>query len=89
MVIFINMKKIVKLTESDLTRIVKRVIRESADDGEIDMSNLPNEIKDFVFRYGNVSSNATDEEIMRDLYSLRGSEDRNVSRHAIRLTRRL
>ena len=83
------MKKIVKLTESDLTRIVKRVIRESADDGEIDMSNLPNEIKDFVFRYGNVSSNATDEEIMRDLYSLRGSEDRNVSRHAIRLTRRL
>jgi len=83
------MKRIIRLTESDLTRIVKRVIRESADDGEIDMSNLPNEIKDFVFRYGNVSSNATDEEIMDDLYSLRGSEDRNVSRHAVMLTRRL
>jgi len=83
------MKKIIRLTESDLTRLIKRVIKESADDGEIDMSNLPNEIKDFVFRYGNVSSNATDEEIMKDLYSLRGSEDRNVSRHAVRLTRRL
>jgi len=42
-----------------------------------------------VFRYGNVSSDATDEEIMDDLYSLRGSEDRNVSRQAVRLTRRL
>ena len=83
------MKKVIRLTERDITRLVRRVIRESADDGEIDMSNLPNEIKDFVFRYGNVSSNATDEEIMDDLYSLRGSEDRNISRHAIRLTRRL
>jgi len=84
-----SMKKIIRLTESDLTRLIKRVIKESADDGEIDMSNLPNEIKDFVFRYGNVSSDATDEEIMDDLYSLRGSEDRNISRHAVRLTRRL
>jgi len=58
-----SMKKIIRLTESDLTRLIKRVIKESADDGEIDMSNLPNEIKDFVFRYGNVSSDATDEEI--------------------------
>jgi len=84
-----SMKKIIRLTESDLTRLIKRVIKESADDGEIDMSNLPNEIKDFVFRYGNVSSDATDEEIMDDLYSLRGSEDRNISRQAVRLTRRL
>jgi len=84
-----SIKKIIRLTESDLTRLIKRVIKESADDGEIDMSNLPNEIKDFVFRYGNVSSDATDEEIMDDLYSLRGSEDRNISRQAIRLTRRL
>jgi hypothetical protein len=83
------MKKIIRLTESDLTRLIKRVIKESADDGEIDMSNLQDEIKDFVLRYGNVSSNATDEEIMSDLYSLRGSEDRNVSRHAVRLTRRV
>jgi hypothetical protein len=84
-----SMKKIIRLTESDLTRLIKRVIKESADDGEIDMSNLPNEIKDFVLRYGNVSSDATDEEIMDDLYSLRGSEDRNISRQAVRLTRRL
>jgi hypothetical protein len=83
------MKKIIRLTESDLARIVKRVIRESADDGEIDMEKLPEEIKNFVFRYGNVSSNATDEEIIGNLWSLRSSEDRNVSRHAIRLTRRL
>ena len=83
------MRRTVRLTESDLARIVKRVIRESADDGEIDMEKLPEEIKDFVFRYGNVSSDATDEEIMDDLYSLRGSEDRNISRQAVRLTRRL
>jgi hypothetical protein len=83
------MKKIIRLTERDLTRLVKRIIKESAEDGEIDMSNLQNEIKDFVFRYGNVSSKATDEEIMEELYSLRGSEDRNISRYAIMLTRRL
>jgi hypothetical protein len=53
------------------------------------MSKLPDEIKDFVFRYGNVSSDATDEEIMDDLYSLRRNEDRDISRQAIRLTRRL
>lgn len=84
-----SMKKIIRLTESDLTRLIKRVIKESEEFGDIDMSNLPNEIKDFVLRYGNVSSNATDEEIMDDLYSLRGSEDRNISRQAVRLTRRL
>ena len=83
------MRKIVRLTERDLSRIVRRVIRESVEDGEIDMSNLQKEIEDFVFRYGNVSGNATDEEIMDDLYSLRDSEDRNISRHAIMLTRRL
>ena len=83
------MRRTVRLTERDLTRIVRRVIRESAEDGEIDMSNLQKEIEDFVFRYGSVSGNATDEEIMYDLYSLRDSEDRNISRHAIMLTRRL
>jgi hypothetical protein len=157
------MKKIIRLTESDLTRIVKRVIKEnnapekyvfdvntgemvgthrygvgfvvnrtgermgyeshptSIPDGtkmkrsvegfddedfsslrnnrmsdlyeelgdEIDMSNLPYEIKDFVYRYGNVSNNATDEEIVSNLWRLRSSEDSDVSRHAIRLTRRL
>ena len=83
------MKRIIRLTESDLTKLIKRVIKESEDDGEIDMSNLSDEIKDFVFRYGSVSSNATDEKIMDDLYNLRGSEDRNISRHAIRLSRRV
>ena len=83
------MGRTVRLTEQDLARIVRRVIRESAEDGEIDMSNLQKEIEDFVFRYGSVSGNATDEEIMDDLYSLRDSEDRNISRHAIMLTRRL
>ena len=157
------MKKIIKLTESDLARIVRRVIKEnnspekyvfdvntgemvgthrygvgfvvnrtgermgyeshptSIPDGtkmkrnvegfddedfsslrnnrmsdlyeelgdEIDMSNLPYEIKDFVLRYGNVSNNATDEEIVSNLWKLRSSEESDVSRQAIRLTRRL
>jgi hypothetical protein len=157
------MKKIIRLTESDLTRIVKRVIKEnnspekyvfdvntgemvgthrygvgfvvnrtgermgyeshptSIPDGtkmkrsvegfddedfsslrnnrmsdlyeelgdEIDMSNLQNEIKDFVYRYGDVSNNATDEEIVSNLWRLRSSEDSRVSRQAIMLTRRL
>ena len=154
------MKKIIRLTESDLTRIVKRVIKENNapekyvfdvntgemvgthrygvgfvvnrtgermgyeshptsipngtkmkrnnDDedfsslrnnrmsdlyeelgDEIDMSNLPYEIKDFVYRYGNVSNDATDEEIVSNLWRLRSSEDSGVSRQAIRLTRRL
>jgi hypothetical protein len=56
---------------------------------EIDMSNLPYEIKDFVYRYGDVSNNATDEEIVSNLWRLRSSEDSDVSRQAIRLTRRL
>ena len=83
------MARTVRLTEQDLALIVRRVIIESAEDGEIDMSNLQKEIEDFVFRYGSVSGKATDEEIMSDLYSLRDSEDRNISRHAIMLTRRL
>ena len=83
------MARKVRLTEQDLARIVRRVIRESAEDGEIDMSNLQKEIEDFVFRYGSVSGKATDEEIMDDLYSLARSEDSNISRYAKRLTRRL
>ena len=83
------MGRTVRLTEQDLARIVRRVIRESAEDGEIDMSNLQKEIEDFVFRYGSVSGNATDEEIMDDLYSLARSEDSNISSYAKRLTRRL
>ena len=83
------MKKVIRLTESELTRLIKRIIKESEEFGDIDMSNLQNEIKDFVLRYGNVSNNATDDEIMDDLYSLRRSEDSDISRQAIRLTRRL
>lgn len=83
------MKRTIRLTEKDLTRLIKRVIKESEEFGDIDMSNLPNEIKDFVFRYGSVSGKSTDKEIMDNLYSLRGSKDRDVRGHAIRLTRRL
>ena len=83
------MARTVRLTEQDLALIVRRVIRDSAEDGEIDMSNLQKEIEDFVFRYGSVSGKATDEEIMDDLYSLSRSEDSNISRYAKRLTRRL
>ena len=83
------MARIIRLTESDLTRLIKKVIRESAEDGEIDMSNLQKEIEDFVFRYGNVSGKATDEEIEGELYNLISSENRGISSYAKRLTRRL
>ena len=50
-----SMKKIIRLTERDLTRLIKRVIKESEEFGDIDMSNLPNEIKEppapFLFAY--------------------------------------
>ena len=83
------MKKIIRLTESDLTRIVKRVIRESADDGEIDMEKLPEEIKDFVFRYGNVSSNATDEEIIAEMNDMSISTDSRFKFDEKKLAKRL
>ena len=84
----VDTSKFRSLLESKLGD-AKPLIKESEEFGDIDMSNLQNEIKDFVLTYGNVSNNATDDEIIADLYSLRNSEDRDISRQAIRLTRRL
>ena len=51
------MKKIIKLTESDLTRIVKRVIKENKvdmgilDDIDDEVAELPNdEVEDYCLR---------------------------------------
>jgi hypothetical protein len=84
----VDTSKFRSLLESKLGD-AKPLIKESEEFGDIDMSNLQNEIKDFVYRYGDVSNNATDEEIVANLWRLRSSEDSDVSRQAIRLTRRL
>ena len=68
------MKKIVRLTESDLTRIVRRVIKESGE-----MSNLPSAMKavdSFLRERGGMLGARTPEEIMDDLKALQ---------HAIKL----
>jgi hypothetical protein len=41
------MKKIIKLTESDLTRIVKRVIKEEISEDKLNISNLINRLSDW------------------------------------------
>ena len=41
------MKKIIKLTESDLTRIVKRVIKEEISEDKLNISNLINHLSDW------------------------------------------
>jgi hypothetical protein len=41
------MKRIVRLTESDLTRLVNRVIKEQSQINEIDLSNISSKIKSF------------------------------------------
>ena len=56
------MKKIVKLTESDLARIVKRVIRENEEDTSMD-EYIDWDIKSMECegsRFGNMSSMGTD-----------------------------
>jgi hypothetical protein len=47
------MKKIVKLTESDLTRIVKRVINENYTPKSIDKKHLYKELNSFLENYYN------------------------------------
>jgi hypothetical protein len=41
------MKKIIKLTESDLTNIVKRVIKEEISEDKLNISNLINHLSDW------------------------------------------
>jgi len=41
------MRKIIRLTESDLTRLVNRVIKEQSQINEIDLSNISSKIKSF------------------------------------------
>jgi len=68
------MKRTVRLNERDLTRIVRRVIKESGE-----MSNLPSAMKavdSFLRERGGMLGARTPEEIMDDLKALQ---------HAIRL----
>jgi hypothetical protein len=66
------MKKVIRLTESDLVRIVKRVIRESEDDYDSEMSR-----KDNRFQYNKSGLERTIKRIDRveKIIKLLGDED--------------
>ena len=71
-VIFINMKRIIRLTESDLARIVRRVIREDITITDVDFPfpDDPNELNKFhveeIFKVANSADEAT--EMIEDHY---------------------
>jgi hypothetical protein len=69
------MKKIVKLTESDLTRIVKRVIKENEGDN---MISIPKNFKGVRMELGKIS---TPEEIMSE-YNYRVGEARQLASYS-------
>ena len=66
------MKKVVKLTERDLSRIVKRVIRENGERQNLpDLAGAMRTVDSFLReRGGTLGSKRTPEEIMDDLKSL-------------------
>jgi hypothetical protein len=73
MVIFIikkNMKKIIRLTESDLTRIIKRVINEQSNVGGSIFSNVTNLIKT-----ANVGNWWNKSAILTELKKIKSCED--------------
>jgi hypothetical protein len=86
------MKKVIRLTESELTRLIKRIIKENEDD--IDMSNYSNDdrlkgLKDQIITYlndnGVYPNEESDDDILDELYSLYSQRDPQ----AIRFVRRL
>jgi hypothetical protein len=68
------MKRIIRLTESDLTRIVRRVIMEQAGDAEISqaldgLKTVLTTMMDYIVqKYPNLSKNATDAKTYLDSY---------------------
>jgi hypothetical protein len=50
------MKKVIRLTESDLIRLVKKVINEQMSDNEDDYSNPPKEVGDLNLQIKNLVS---------------------------------
>jgi len=86
------MKKVIRLTERDITRLVRRVIRESADD--IDMTNysdndrlkgLKSQILTYLNDNGVYPNEESDDDIIDELSTLYRQGDRQ----AIRFVRRL
>jgi glutamyl-tRNA reductase len=74
------MKRIVKLTESDLTRIVKRTIREMSDD-ENKMSYTVEDAKNEIDNFIDENSDLDRDELFRELNSfMKGSLRRKMNR---------
>ena len=86
------MKKVIRLTESELTRLIKRIIKENEDD--IDMSNYSNDdrlkgLKDQIITYLNDNGVYPNEEFDDDILDGLNSLYRQRDPQAIRFVRRL
>ena len=86
------MKKVIRLTESELTRLIKRIIKENEDD--IDMSNYSNDdrlkgLKDQISTYLNDNGVYPNEEFDDDILDGLNSLYRQRDPQAIRFVRRL
>jgi len=74
------MKKIIRLTERDLTRIVKRTIREMSDD-ENKMSYTVEDAKNEIDNFIDENSDLDRDELFRELNSfIKGSLRRKMNR---------
>ena len=74
------MKKIIRLTERDLTRIVKRTIREM-NDGENKMSYTVEDAKNEIDNFIDENSDLDRDELFRELNSfMKGSLRRKMNR---------
>jgi hypothetical protein len=78
------MKKVIRLTESELTRLVKRIIKENEND--IDpLKGLKDQIITYLNDNGVFPDEESDDDILDELYSLYSQRDPQ----AIRFVRRL
>jgi|LakMenE18May11ns_1017448.scaffolds.fasta_scaffold9324524_2 hypothetical protein len=86
------MKKVIRLTESELTRIIKRIIKENEDD--INMSNYSDNdrlkgLKSQIITYLNDNGVYPNEESDDDIIDELSTLYRQGDRQAIRFVRRL
>jgi hypothetical protein len=78
------MKKVIRLTESELTRLVKRIVKENEND--IDpLKGLKDQIITYLNDNGVFPDEESDDDILDELYSLYSKRDPQ----AIRFVRRL
>jgi len=78
------MKKVIRLTESELTRLIKRIIKENEND--IDpLKGLKDQIITYLNDNGVFPDEESDDDILDELYSLYSQRDPQ----AIRFVRRL